>query len=263
MRNAVHFIILLCVSPLAASYYDSSLISSYQFVTQKSRIYKIDNSHNQVHSKEVLFWANQIIQPLIKTIPFSSSDIDIITQSCLLHDMIDHKYHDLTDQVVQHLKSSCAFSDTEIDIMIQIMKSISYSKTVSKDGIIFPPWVELSEYKTLYHIVREADLLSSYNIARMIEYRLAKFPSMTDYEIRNDVIRFYHHRMKQLVPHKIFHHKHSEDLAIHLDTISSLRLPLVKFIPLDGNLDILRIIHDIPIHYLIDIWHPIYAYTND
>lgn len=242
--------------------YDSLLISSYQFVTHKSRIHKIDNSHNQIHSKEVLFWANRIIQPLVKTTSFSSSDIDIITQCCLLHDMIDHKYHDLTSEVVKHLQS-CKFSEKDIDVMMRIMNSISYSKIVSKNRITFPEWVEHSEHKILYHIVREADLLSSYNIARMIEYRLAKFPLMTDYEIRNDVIRFYHHRMKQLVPNKFFYNKHSEDLAIHLDTISSLRIPLVKFISLTGNLDILRIVSDIPIHYLIDLWDPIYAYTED
>ena len=233
----------------------STIISSYEFVHQKSIQYNIDDSHNHEHSKEVLYYAHKIVNHLIsKKNKISESDIHIITQCCLLHDMIDAKYYDFTNDLLFHLKYLYQ-DEYMIQIMMKIMRTISYSKTFIDNKIRFPEWIDESEYKTVYHIVREADLLSSYNLSRMIQYRLNRFPSMTDAEIRHDVIDLYHERMKRLVDRRFFYHGYSEEYARNLEKMSSQQISLIESIPLRKNLDSLRTIpKNMYIHNIADEW---------
>lgn len=130
---------------------------------------------------------------------------------------------------------------------------MSYSKIVLPDGRIDMPMEE----DRVFHIIREADLLSSYNIARMIEYRLHR-SDMNDTEIRADVNQLYRQRMARLVERGLFTTRAGRTIARALDIVGSVRLPLVETIDLHGNLDILRIVNYVSIHDLTDVLEEIY-----
>jgi hypothetical protein len=228
------------------SFFDP-LYPSYQLVKKLSKIGNIDNSHNHNHAKEVLFWSTEII----KQLPFSLSrdEILMIGQCSLLHDLIDPKYTDFSIEVETHLKKY--HSTRDVYFMMKIMNTMSYSKIVSPQGIIhYPKWVSNSPYLNTFHITREADLLSSYNIARMIEYR-ENMGTYTDNEIKKEVIELYHNRMDKLISRQLFYFDTTIEIAKSLEQIGKLKLQLVSYINIHKNLDILRFINYLSIHDLI------------
>jgi len=83
------------------------------------------------------------------------------------HDMCDKKYMDENEGIEKYKNYLSEYmSDSDLDIMGQIIGTMSYSK-VKVNG--FP---ELGEYQTAYHIVREADLMAAYDIDRCIIYTM-------------------------------------------------------------------------------------------
>jgi HD superfamily phosphodiesterase len=94
---------------------------------------------------------------------------NIIATSAILHDMCDKKYMNEEGGVKiirDFLKDK--ISDLEIEQSLNIMSTMSYS-TVKKNG--FP---QLGEYQLAYNIVREADLLASYDFDRAVMYNMYK-----------------------------------------------------------------------------------------
>jgi HD superfamily phosphodiesterase len=224
-----------------------SLYPSYRLARDLSKRGNIDNSHNHHHSKEVLFWSVEII----KRLPFEMSKHDIlITGQCaLLHDLVDQKYTDFSKDVEYHLQKYHTADD--IRSVMKIIQNMSYSKIVSNDGqVSFPSWVEHSSLCKIYHVVREADLLSSYNLARMIEYR-KKLSNYTEEKIKEEVMELYEHRMKRLVERGLFYFNTTIPLAQTLEEVSRLKLSILPYIHTDDNLDILRIVNHLSIHDII------------
>jgi HD superfamily phosphodiesterase len=130
---------------------------SLRFVKDYSHLKNIDKSHNQHHSLEVLFWSSDIIQHSGKTL--SASDCIIISESCILHDMIDKKYNGQKQEVEHYLLKKYG-QEKEVEITMKMMDTISYSKTFVNNTVHFPEWLqESTEYNDAYHIVRESDLL--------------------------------------------------------------------------------------------------------
>jgi hypothetical protein len=133
---------------------------------------------------------------------------------------------------------------------------MSYSK-VMEHG--FPQWcLDLSlNYTMIYHVVREADLLSSYNLARMIEYRKynkkMSIKNYTDTMIRKEMVDLYDIRMGKLIPNGLFVHPSSRERASQLDGIAQLRLLLLPSLDIStsSQLDILRNIDHLDIFTLI------------
>ncbi len=223
------------------------LYPSYTLVKKLSKIGNIDNSHNHNHSKEVLFWSTEII----KRLPFqlSQNEILMIGQCSLLHDLIDPKYSDFSIEVETHLKKY--HSKHDVYFMMKIMKTMSYSKIVSPQGTIhYPQWIYNSPFATSFHITREADLLSSYNIARMIEYR-KNIGTYSNHEIKKEVVDLYNDRMDKLVSRQLFFFDTTKNIATSLEKIAKLKLQLIPYIDIHQNLDILRIINYLSIHDLI------------
>lgn len=232
--------------------------SSYELAKKLSQIGCIDNSHNHEHSKEVLFWSIEIIERL----PYQLTQLELsmIGECALLHDFMDSKYMNFKHQVRSHL--SLYYKEEDVNIMMNIMKTMSYSKIVLPDGTVcFPEWVEMSPFSHVFHVVREADLLSSYNIARMIEFRiynqnhqkkivLLPKQSMED-AIKQEVRELYFERMDKLIGRNLFVHKSTADLAKHLAEISKMKLELLTSFNLNRNLDIFRIINHLKIDDLI------------
>ena len=81
--------------------------------------------------------------------------------------MCDKKYIDETYGILL-LKNYLAdnISEEKIDIVFKIITTMSYSK-VKVNG-----YPNLGEYQLAYHIVREADLLTAYDIDRCIIYSI-------------------------------------------------------------------------------------------
>lgn len=207
----------------------------------------MDDSHNEKHAKEVLFWTIDILRHQ------SMSKYEMLTaaQCALLHDTIDPKYPiDFTDEVRSHL---ALFHETShVDVMLKVMNTISYSKVVVDGEVRFPSWMETNPTHTrLYHTVREADLLASFNIARMIEYR-HHLGGKTDKEIREEVLELYDARMGRLVERGLFVLPGTRELAGHLDAVARAKLRLLPTIDLHDNLDILRIVHHLSIFSLLE-----------
>jgi hypothetical protein len=137
----------------------------------------------------------------------------------------------------------------DVERMMTVMGSMSYSKIVRPNGTIAMPPPD----DRIFHTVREADLLSSFNIARMIEFRInGNAGEMTDSDIRKEVAGLYMERMARLQERGLFTTRTGRLLATALDTIGRLRLFLLDHIDLHGNLDILRVVNHISIHDLID-----------
>lgn len=235
-------------SAFQVSIYDP-LYSSYKLVEKLSKVGGIDESHNEVHSKEVLFWTTKIIDQL--SFKLNKDELLLVGQCALLHDLVDSKYTDFSVEVTEHLLQF--HSSETVCNLLKILHTMSYSKIVSKNKISYPQWIESSDYVNIYHIVREADLLASYNIARMIQYRKNK-GNFTKKQIISEVKEIYNNRMKTLVERDLFYYKSTENLAQALNTVALLKLELLDTVNFNSNLDILKIVNYLSIHELISTY---------
>jgi HD superfamily phosphodiesterase len=201
--------------------------NSLKIVKEYSIQHNIDQSHNEHHSKEVLFWALDILerdpQPL-----FPKQELEIIIQSCILHDLIDAKYLPNPSFVINYL--STLHPPESVDIIMKIMDTMSYSKIYKNGRVEYPEWILNSSYGRAFHVVREADLLSSYNIARMIEYRQAQQMSQDD--IKEEIHELYKNRMSCLIENNHFVHNQSRARAEQLDALARIKLSTVRHHPL-------------------------------
>jgi HD superfamily phosphodiesterase len=142
------------------------------FVIFTSNKYKIDESHGLKHSMDVLQYAYKIFNAEKINYPEIINHERIIYTSALVHDMCDKKYMSESEgisNIEEFLKTK--IESNEIDIIKQIISTMSYSK-VKKHGCFTYP--DLGQYQMAYHIVREADLLTAYDIDRCIIYQMYK-----------------------------------------------------------------------------------------
>ena len=235
--------------------YLEPIFSSYQLTKELGIKAEVDRSHNHHHAMEVLFWACDIMRQNVDRLR-DPREIQMIAQCSLLHDTVDEKYTDYSPQVRTHLNEW--YDEKETDMLMRIMKDMSYSKVMEQG---FPRWClekELSwNYTTIYHIVREADLLSSFNLARMIEYRKynkkISIKNYTDIMIKKEMTDLYEIRMGKLISNGLFVHASSRERASQLDAISRLRLLLLPSLDISNpsQLDILRNIDHLDIYTLI------------
>jgi hypothetical protein len=139
----------------------------FKYVVKTSELYKIDESHALKHSMEVYGFAKKIYESEVKNNPYLEKQREIIYMASIGHDMCDKKYMDEKEGI---LKYQSYLSDymmpSDLEIMGKIIGTMSYSK-VKVNG-----YPDLKEYQLAYHIVREADLLASYDIDRCIMYRM-------------------------------------------------------------------------------------------
>ena len=150
------------------------LPSLLRFVQMTSIKHKIDESHSLGHSMEVLHYVNHIYMDNIFKYPELYNQEKVIYTSAIIHDMCDKKYLNQTDGIceINNLLENKmnAFEMNKVD---EIIGTMSYS-TVKKNG--FP---NLGEYQMAYHIVREADLLASYDFDRSVIYHLNRGNNLT------------------------------------------------------------------------------------
>jgi HD superfamily phosphodiesterase len=141
------------------------LTTILRFVQYSSMKYKIDESHALGHSMNVLYYAQQIYNQEVVKNPILRTQEQVIYSAAMIHDLYDRKYPAPT---IPSIKTVLQFKlkTQDIDAVEQIVNKMSYSK-VKTNG--FP---DLGKYQTAYHIVREADLLTSYDFDRAMIYNM-------------------------------------------------------------------------------------------
>ena len=142
----------------------------FKYVIDTSNIYKIDESHALKHSMEVYGFAKRIYESEIIKSPYLEEEREIIYMAAIGHDMCDKKYMNEKEGIERyknHLSDFVPLDD--LKIIGEIIGTMSYSK-VKVNG-----YPNLGEYQLAYHIVREADLLSAYDIDRCIMYAMYKY----------------------------------------------------------------------------------------
>lgn len=141
---------------------------AFQFVISQSEKCHIDESHALRHSIDVYHWSRQLYRAELPKHPLLEQQQSVIYASAILHDMCDKKYMEESYGLpqIQHYMSEY-MNDAEIGAMSNIISTMSYSK-VKRVG--FP---DLGNYQMAYHIVRESDLLSGYDVMRSLIYQLA------------------------------------------------------------------------------------------
>ena len=141
----------------------------FNFVILTSKLFNIDESHALKHSMDVYYFSNKIYESELVNNTFLNNHKNIIDICAIVHDMCDKKYMDEKvgiERISEYMKDK--ITHDEIDIVIKIISTMSYS-TIKKNG--FP---QLGEYQLAYNIVREADLLASYDFDRCIMYQMLK-----------------------------------------------------------------------------------------
>jgi HD superfamily phosphodiesterase len=138
---------------------------AFNYVMRTSKIYNIDESHALKHSMEVYSYANKIYESEVVKNSHLENQREIICASAILHDMCDKKYM-IEKNGLGMIKNymSDYMTAKNLDTVCDIISTISYSKV---KNVGYP---NLGEYQLAYHIVREADLLSAYDIDRCIMY---------------------------------------------------------------------------------------------
>lgn len=132
---------------------------AFKCVIALSKKYNIDDSHGITHSVKVYNFAKKIYNSEVNNNPYLINQQSIIFTSVICHDLIDSKYKIPLIEAINDIYKFMGIyiSKPDIDIIIQIMSSMSYS-TVKKHG--FP---NFGQYQLAYNIVRESDLLSAYD----------------------------------------------------------------------------------------------------
>jgi hypothetical protein len=170
----------------------------FDYVIKTSETYKIDESHALKHSMEVYNFAKNIYETEIEHTPFLERQKDIIYMAAIGHDMCDKKYMNEKDGISNYQTFlSGSMTTNDLEVMGQIINTMSYSK-VKVNGYPF-----LGEYQMAYHIVREADLLSGYDIDRCIIYNM--FRNYYDYtKALQDCFNLFHSRVFTMIEDNLF-----------------------------------------------------------
>lgn len=162
---------------------------TYQFSKKVFEYYGYDRSHGLGHAVDVTKYANDIFEFHSGTNNnLNKKKIkEIIIVCSLLHDTIDKKYSPETTQFRTKCVQRFLLHDLEYEPLVamnimRIMKTMSYSLTVHNCSSFHPPlWIKKEEEKRnesilypwglIYHTVRQADLLTSYDVERMLSYK--------------------------------------------------------------------------------------------
>ena len=191
---------------------------AFNYVLKTSNVLNIDESHGLKHSMDVYNFASKIYENEVINSPYLKEQREIIYVSAILHDMCDKKY--ITeerglDMIKQHMKT--CMSDSNLDIVGDIISTMSYSK-VKLNG-----YPNLGEYQLAYHIVREADLLSAYDIDRCIIYGMYKDNINYDEALIRAIILF-NKRILNYRSDKLFVTDYSniESIKLHLKAVNDI-----------------------------------------
>lgn len=196
----------------------------FHFITLSSIQYKIDESHSIMHSMNTLIHASNILREEMPNKPSLKNQEQIIHTSALLHDMIDRKYVEPKSAMLRlrsHFRED--FTRIEMDAIEKIITTCSYSK-VKQEG--FP---NLGEYQLAYHIVREADLLGSYDFDRTLTYMIRKHEKPFE-EAYLESCNFFQYRVFKYIDDGLFFTSYSQRIAPKLQDDAIKRIWMWKYL---------------------------------
>jgi hypothetical protein len=175
-----------------------------------SKKYNIDSSHSETHSMAVLRYADEIYRSQLDMFPYLTDQTNVIYSAAVLHDMCDKKYMTQSEgikEIDDFLQDK--LNRDELFYTKQIMETMSYS-TVKKNG-----YPELGEYEIAYHVVREADLLCSYDFDRCITFKLNQGMPLTD--AYHDALDLFYTRVFNYNTDKLFISNYAVQESQHLN----------------------------------------------
>ena len=187
----------------------------FAFVLAMSKKYNIDSSHSEMHSMAVLRYADELYRSQLDMFPYLEQQTNVIYSAAVLHDMCDKKYMSQTEgikEIDEFLQDKP--NRDELFYTKQIMETMSYS-TVKKNG-----YPELGEYEMAYHVVREADLLCSYDFDRCISFKLNQGSLLT--EAYRDALDLFYTRVFNYNTDKLLISDYAMKESVHL-SINALK----------------------------------------
>jgi len=195
---------------------------AFKYVIWNSKTLNIDESHALKHSMDVFNFANEIYYSELKTNPYLESHHEIITASAILHDMCDKKYVDEYSAVknIEYMLTDY-LNVTEIETVSKIISTISYSK-VKLNG-----YPDLQQHQLAYNIVREADLLSAYDINRCIIYGLMK-ENLSYIDATKRAIQLFETRMSKYKSDDLFITEYSKQKSAILEATAKNEIAILQ-----------------------------------
>ena len=195
--------------------------AAFQYVINTSKKHNIDESHALKHSMDVFHYANKIVHAEFPNNRFLEQQVDIISVSAIVHDMCDKKYVNENAGIIEMDNFMRNYMNShQIDIVTSIVSTMSYSTVKSKG------YPDLGAYQLAYHIVREADLLSAYDIDRCVIYGMMKEKLSYKTSLQRAVELFEHRVLKYRTDNLfITDYSKCESLTLHnkcLQNIESL-----------------------------------------
>jgi hypothetical protein len=184
----------------------------FKYVVETSKFYKIDESHGIKHSMEVYGFAKKIYESEFEKNCYLEKQREIIYMAAIGHDMCDKKYMDEKEGILRYKKYLSEFMTSDnLEIMGKIIGTMSYSK-VKANG-----YPKLGEYQLAYNIVREADLLSAYDIDRSIMYTMHRDNSEYSVALR-EALNLFDSRVFTMKQERLFttNYSKNESLKLHL-----------------------------------------------
>ena len=208
---------LICVSKL------------FDFVIKKCSKLNIDESHALKHSMDVFYNSHSIFEHEQKNYIFNDNEFirckNIMNTCSILHDMCDNKYID------EEIGWNCIYDFLEpqmnthdIDISKKIIMNMSYSK-VKKNG--YPDIFQNPNDLFIYHIVREGDLLASYDFERCMIYGMYKRDLKYD-NCFQEAQNLFYSRMFKYIDMDLFVHEYSKSKALTLHKEAENRIMDLK-----------------------------------
>jgi len=199
---------------------------AFQYVVHTSQRFEIDESHALKHSMEVFHMANKIYQREVIKYPYLETQKQVIFLSAILHDMCDKKYmpeEEGVRMIQGYLEENELLEDDEIHILGKIISTMSYSK-VKKYG-----YPELDDYQLAYHIVREADLLTAYDVDRCIIYSMLR-EKMNYEEAVKRTFELFEERILKYRSDGLFVTPYSRNLSLKLHERAKRELEVLKLL---------------------------------
>ena len=197
---------------------------AFEYVSETTKKYKIDESHGLKHSMEVYGFATRIYESELLKNPFLEKQKEIIYCAAIGHDMCDKKYMNETEGIIKYKKYLEKFmSPSDLEIMGKIISTMSYSK-VKVNG-----YPELGEYQLAYHIVREADLLAAYDIDRCIMYTMYR-DNCKYTDALKDAVNLFENRVFTMRSDRLFKTAYSRKESLKLHRKAEKDLESLKYI---------------------------------
>jgi len=141
-----------------------------KFVLAQSMKYNIDESHSLNHALTVLSNSKKIYDKEVQHYEYLKEQTCVIFTSALVHDICDTKYAPGKEslQEIESFLYENAYNKPDTDTILNIIDNMSYGK-IKKNG--FP---NMGTNQKAFNIVREADLISAYDINRTVLYGIHK-----------------------------------------------------------------------------------------